>query len=50
MDLVHRYIEQLAALLELAGVAIILASAVLATFWFVRDGFRPGAWLRQLLG
>ena len=46
MEHVHSYIEQLAALLELAGVAIILASAVLATFWFVRDGSRTGSWRR----
>jgi uncharacterized membrane protein len=44
MEQLHFYIEQLAGLLELAGIAIILLSAVLATFWFVRDGFRTRDW------
>jgi uncharacterized membrane protein len=44
MEQVHRYIEQLAAALELAGAAIILASAILATVRFVRDGFRSSHW------
>jgi uncharacterized membrane protein len=46
MEQVHTYIEQLAGLLELAGVAIILLSAGLATFWFVQGGFRTHAWRR----
>lgn len=43
MEQVHRYIEVLATLLELAGVAIILGATVLASIWFVRDG-RRGDW------
>lgn len=44
MDQIHPYIEQLAKLLEVAGVVIILAGVVLASFWFVRDGQRSGDW------
>lgn len=40
----HVYIEQLAKLLEIAGVAIILGGVVLASVWFIRDGTRGGAW------
>lgn len=42
MEQIHPYIEQLAKLLELAGVAIILVGVALATFWFVREGFQDG--------
>jgi uncharacterized membrane protein len=44
MEQVHPYIEQLAKLLEIAGVAIILLGVVLATIWFVRDGRRDRRW------
>ncbi len=44
MELVHPYIEQLAKLLELVGVATILAGVVLASFLFVRDGWRSKDW------
>ena len=44
MELIHPYIEQLAKLLEVVGVAIILAGVVLASFWFTRDGPRSGDW------
>jgi uncharacterized membrane protein len=43
MEQVHTYIEWLARALELAGVAIILAGAVLASLWFVRQG-RSSNW------
>lgn len=44
MEQVHVYIEQLAKLLELAGVGIILGGVVLASVWFARDGMQSGAW------
>ncbi len=44
MEMIHPYIEQLAKLLEVAGVAIILIGAVLASYWFVRDGRATGDW------
>ncbi len=44
MEQVHVYIEQLAKLLEIAGVAIILGGAVLASVWFIRDGLKSGGW------
>lgn len=44
MEQVHVYIEQLAKLLEIAGVAIILGGVVLASFWFLRDGHKTGIW------
>jgi uncharacterized membrane protein len=40
----HALIEQLARLLEYAGVAIIVGGVVLASFWFVRSGFGSGDW------
>jgi len=43
METLHGYIELLAHGLELAGVAIIVGGAVLATIWFVREG-RQGSW------
>jgi len=44
MELVHPYIEQLAKLLEIVGVATILAGVILASFLFVRDGSRGKGW------
>lgn len=44
MEQVHALIEHLAKLLEIAGVAIILAGVVSATAWFIRDGLRTGDW------
>ncbi len=40
MEQVHAYVEWLARALELAGVVIILAAVVLASFWFVQQGRR----------
>lgn len=44
MDQVHSYIELLAKLLEVAGVAIILLGVMLATVWFLSDGRRSRDW------
>lgn len=44
MEQVHAYIEQLAKLLEIAGVAIILGGVLIASVGFVRDGLRTGVW------
>jgi uncharacterized membrane protein len=44
MEQLHPLIEQLAKLLELAGVFVILVGVVLATYWFAHDGFRNGDW------
>ena len=44
MEQVHWYIEQLAKLLEIAGVAIILLGVTLASVWYVNDGWRGGDW------
>ena len=44
MQQVHTYIELLAKLLEIAGVAIILIGAALSTFWFLGETRRPGNW------
>lgn len=44
MPKLHALIEQLAQLLEIAGVAIILGGVVLATIWFVRAGLRSREW------
>jgi uncharacterized membrane protein len=41
---VHAFIDQLAKLIELVGVAIIVGGIVLATFSFVRDGSRTADW------
>lgn len=46
MDQVHRYIELLAKLLEVVGVAIILLGVVLATVWFISDGRSCRDWHR----
>lgn len=40
----HAYIEQLAKLLEIAGVGIILGGVMLATIWFVRSGLNSRDW------
>ena len=44
MEQIHPFIEQLAKLLEIAGVAIILGGVVLASLWFSREGYRTGDW------
>ena len=44
MGQVHAYIELLAKILELGGVAIILVGVLLASSWFVRDGHRTKDW------
>ena len=44
MQQLHTYIEQLAKLLEIAGVLIILGGVVLASVWFVRQGLSTGIW------
>jgi uncharacterized membrane protein len=41
---VHAFVDQLAKLLELVGVAIIVGGIVLASLKFVRDGRRAGDW------
>ena len=41
---VHAFIDQIAKLIELAGVAIIVGSIVLATVSFVRVGRRTAGW------
>jgi len=43
----HALIEQLARLLEYAGVAIILGGVLVASIWFVRSGLRSGDWERS---
>lgn len=44
MEQVHAIIEHLAKLLEIAGVIIVLAGVVLATFLFIRQGRRGRDW------
>lgn len=44
MEQVHALIEQLAKLLEIAGVIIILAGVGAASAWFIRDGHETGDW------
>lgn len=44
MEQVHSYIEWIAKLLEVAGVAIIVSGVVLATVWFVTGGRRSHDW------
>lgn len=44
MEKAHALIEQLAKLLEIAGVAIILLSVVLATAWFLQSLRKAGEW------
>jgi uncharacterized membrane protein len=41
---VHAFVDLLARLLELAGVAIILGGIVIATLLFFRDGGRTADW------
>jgi uncharacterized membrane protein len=41
---VHLFVDMLAKVLELAGVAIILGGIILATIAFFRDGLRTGDW------
>ena len=43
-EVAHAFVDQLAKLLELAGVAIILGGVVLAAVVFVGSGFRDGGW------
>ncbi len=43
-DQVHALVDQLAKMLELAGVAIILGGIVLATETFIRRGLRTSDW------
>jgi uncharacterized membrane protein len=40
----HAFVDQLARLLELAGVGIILGGVVLAAVLFLRSGLRTGDW------
>lgn len=43
-DAAHRIADQLAKVLEFAGVAIILIGALVATVVFLRDAFRTKGW------
>lgn len=43
-DLAHAFVDQLAKLLELAGVGIIIAGVALSAVIFVRTGLRGGDW------
>jgi uncharacterized membrane protein len=43
-DQVHSFVDQLAKALELAGVAIIADSIIVATLRFIRDGMRTTDW------
>jgi len=44
METIHAYIEALAKVLEVAGVAIILGGVVLSSIWFVRAGRSSRDW------
>jgi uncharacterized membrane protein len=44
LEQAHVFVDQLAKLLELVGVAIILGGIVLATVGFLREGSRTGNW------
>ena len=44
MEQVHAVIEQLAKLLEIAGVAIIVGGVAWASAWFVAEGTRNRDW------
>lgn len=44
LEQAHVFVDQLAKLLELVGVAIILDGIVLATAAFLREGSRTGSW------
>ena len=46
MSQIHRLIEQLAFLLEVAGVAIILGGVVLASLKFIMEGRRETGWTK----
>src|SRR5262249_9337158 len=41
---IHAVVDQLANALKLAGVAVLVAGVVLATWWLIRDGSRAGNW------
>lgn len=43
-EAIHRAVDLLAKLIELAGVAIILGGVLLASAWFVREGWRSRDW------
>ena len=43
-ELIHAFVDQLAKLLELAGVGIIIAGVVLAAVLFGRSGLRGDGW------
>jgi len=43
-DQTHAFVDQLAKLLELVGVAIILGGILIATVTFLRDGSRTKDW------
>ena len=49
-DQIHAFVDQLAKLLELAGVAIIVGGIVLASVIFVRDGVRHSNFPQFLVG
>jgi len=44
LEQAHVFVDQLAKLLELVGVAIILGGIILATATFLREGSRTGNW------
>jgi len=46
MEQAHAFVDHLAKLLELFGVAIIMASVVLASFVFLRAGLAGQGWRR----
>jgi uncharacterized membrane protein len=43
-EVAHAFVDHLAKLLELVGVAIIIGGVVLAAVLFIRAGFRSGDW------
>jgi uncharacterized membrane protein len=43
-EAIHSAVDQLAKLIELAGVAIILGGVLLATTWFLREGRASRDW------
>ena len=45
-DAAHATVDQLARLLELAGVAIIMGGVLIAIFMFLRTGLTTGKWRR----
>lgn len=50
VEQVHVYIEQLAKLLEIAGVAIIFGGVLLSSVWFIRGGQKSGDWRESYEG